>query len=157
MGSHNFNHHLCEDDSQICVSKPVSPPQPMVSAAHWTSPPASPAELSHTTHPTQMHFLIHTCPLIRSPISLNDIIFPDTQNWGLKVRLLKFIQFMVFCHIKLPAYIDDTLFLKINLFLLQDNYFPISWWFLPYINMNPLQVLFYFPHSYFLWHHLSKF
>ena len=32
------------------------------------------------------------------------------------------------------AYEDDIL--KINVFLLEDNYCAILWWFLPYINMN---------------------
>lgn len=92
---------------QTCFPSPAF--KPMDSAAHWISPPRSPAELSHAMHSTQMHFLIHTCPLIRFPVSLNDIIiFRDTQNWGLNVSFIKFIQFMVLSHIKLPAYIDDT-------------------------------------------------
>lgn len=129
MGSHSFNHYLCGDDSQICVSKPVSPSSLQahgfsctLDISTWESCWAATRDAFYT-----LDFLIHTCPLIRVPVSLNDvIIFPDAQNWGLKVSFLKFIQFMVFSRIKLAAYIDDTFFL-FYLFLLENNYFTTSW------------------------------
>ena len=48
-----------------------------------------------------------------------------------------------------------TLFFSINLFKLEDNYFIIFQWFLPYINMNQPQVYMCPPHPKHLSHLLS--